>query len=133
MECQDEKVDRGADMSFSMDYRNRMICLFDCYGELLTDKQRTLFQYYFDDDLSLAEISDLVGISRQAVHNSITRCEEALEDFEQVLGIFKRSREVDDALDKTISAIETSLNTGEWPSDQFENILIQLKNIRKAD
>ncbi len=120
-------------MSFSMDYRNRMICLFDCYGELLTDKQRTLFQYYFDDDLSLAEISDLVGISRQAVHNSITRCEEALEDFEQTLGVFKRSCEVDDALDKTISAIENGLNTGEWPSDQFKNIWIQLKNTRKAD
>ena len=120
-------------MSFSMDYRNRMICLFDCYSELLTEKQRELFQYYFDDDLSLAEISELVGTSRQAVHNSITRCEEALESFEKSLGVFQRSIEVDDALDHAIKAIETGLQTGEWSSNDFEEVLIQLKTIRKAD
>ncbi|MEE0510589.1 MAG: YlxM family DNA-binding protein [Peptococcaceae bacterium] len=120
-------------MSFSMDYRNRMICLFDCYGDLLTDKQKMLFQYYFDEDLSLAEISDLVGTSRQAVHNSITRCEETLENFEKTLGVFQRSSELDKILDNAITAIENGLATGEWSSDQFEKILTQLKLTRKAD
>lgn len=82
-------------MPLSMDNRNRMVCLFDCYGRLLTEKQRTLFAYYFDEDLSLAEISDLVGISRQAVHNSISRCEESLEAFEKNLGMLRRDGEVD--------------------------------------
>ena len=95
-------------MPLSMDNRNRMVCLFDCYGSLLTEKQRTLFAYYFDEDLSLAEISDLVGISRQAVHNS----------------------EVDAVRDRTIGAIEAGLSTGQWPEETFTEILAQLKKTR---
>ena len=120
-------------MPLSMDNRNRMICLFDCYSNLLTDKQRTLFHYYFDEDLSLAEISDLVGISRQAVHNSINRCEEALETFEEKLGDLKRSNELDVVLEHTIDAIENGISSGVWSKDVFEEILAQLKKTRKAD
>lgn len=120
-------------MPLSMDYRNRMICLFDCYGELLTEKQKRLFQYYFDEDLSLAEISDLEGISRQAVHNSIGRCEETLEHFEQILGMLARSKAVDETLDAAIGAIEGALSSGEWSMQAFEKILAQLKKTRKAD
>ena len=120
-------------MPLSMDNRNRMVCLFDCYGSLLTEKQRTLFAYYFDEDLSLAEISDLVGISRQAVHNSISRCEESLEAFEKNLGMLRRDGEVDAVLERTIGAIETGLSTGQWPEETFTEILAQLKKTRKAD
>lgn len=120
-------------MPLSMDYRNRMICLFDCYSELLTEKQKTLFQYYFDEDLSLAEISDLVGTSRQAVHNNLSRCEETLERFESSLAILSRSNEVDETLSAAIDAIEDGLETGIWPREKFEQILAQLKTTRKAD
>ena len=87
-------------MSFSMDYRNRMICLFDCYGELLTDKQRTLFQYYFDDDLSLAEISEPRGITRQAVRDGIKRSEQILLEMEEKLGFAKRLSEMKECFDE---------------------------------
>lgn len=119
-------------MPLSMDNRNRMVCLFDCYGALLTEKQRLLFQYYFDEDLSLAEISDLVGISRQAVHNSISRCEESLELFEDALGVLARDREVDACLAESIDAIERGLASEEWNRTEFEKILAHLKRIRKA-
>lgn len=120
-------------MPLSMDNRNRMVCLFDCYGSLLTEKQQTLFRYYFDEDLSLAEISDLVGTSRQAVHNSIARCEESLEAFEEKLGMLARSDAVDDALDQCIVAIEESLTSGQWNTRDFQKILATLKTTRKAD
>ena len=120
-------------MPLSMDNRNRMVCLYDCYGGLFTEKQRTLFEYYFDEDLSLAEIADLVGTSRQAVHNSLSRCEEALETFEAALGMLARSRAVDAVLDEAAQAIETGLATGEWPEERFAEILAQLKMTRKAD
>ncbi|MEE0434072.1 MAG: YlxM family DNA-binding protein [Peptococcaceae bacterium] len=120
-------------MPLSMNNRNRMICLFDCYGNLLTEKQQTLFNYYFNEDLSLAEISDLVGISRQAVHNSIGRCEETLESFEKTLGVLARSQMIEETLDRTIAAIEQSLASNQWLPEVYEEILAQLKITRKAD
>ena len=120
-------------MSLSIINRNRMICLFDCYGNLLTEKQKILFNYYFNDDLSLAEISDLMGISRQAVHNSISRCEDILENYEASLGIFARANSMESILDKAIKTIEGSLETNKWSEKEYSTLLAQLKTIRKAD
>ena len=61
--------------------------LLDIYGELLTDKQRDMLELYYNDDLSLAEIAEHYEISRQGVHDSIRRGEEALEEYERVLGL----------------------------------------------
>lgn len=120
-------------MSLSINRRNRMICLFDCYSSLLTDKQKTLFNYYFNEDLSLAEISDIMGVSRQAVHNSINRCEEALENYESSLGLFERANTVDAVLEEAIEKIEASMKTGVWSKDEYEVLLDHLKTTRKAD
>ena len=110
-----------------------MICLFDCYGALLTQKQKTLFNYYFNEDLSLAEISDLMGISRQAVHNSISRCEDILENYEASLGIFARANSMENILDQTIQLIEKSLDSQQWSEKEYLTLLAQLKTVRKAD
>ena len=120
-------------MSLSIANRNRMICLFDCYGGLLTEKQRILFNYYFNEDLSFAEISDLMGISRQAVHNSVARCEDALENYEASLGIFARTSVTEDVLDQAIKTIEMSMKTGKWSETIYMDLLAELKKIRKAD
>ena len=55
-----------------MDKINTCLAL-DFYGKLLTDKMREIMEYYYFDDLSLAEIADDVGISRQAVHDTVRR------------------------------------------------------------
>ena len=55
-----------------------MTLLFDCYGGLLTDKQRELFDLHYNQDLSLGEIAENEGISRQGVHDAIGRAEAAL-------------------------------------------------------
>ena len=67
--------------------------LIDIYGELLTDKQRDMLELYYNDDLSLAEIAEHYEITRQGVHDSIKRGEEALEEYEKVLGLLKRQNE----------------------------------------
>ncbi len=67
--------------------------LIDIYGELLTDKQRDMLELYYNDDLSLAEIAEHYEITRQGVHDSIKRGEEALEEYERVLGLLKRENE----------------------------------------
>ena len=51
--------------------------LFDFYGEILTEKQQDVIDYYYNDDLSLAEISEHLGITRQGVRDSIKRAEAA--------------------------------------------------------
>ena len=67
--------------------------LIDIYGELLTDKQRDMLELYYNDDLSLAEIAEHYEITRQGVHDSIKRGEEALEEYERVLGLLKGQTE----------------------------------------
>lgn len=64
--------------------------LFDLYEKLLTDKQKTVLGFYLNDDFSLAEISEKINISRQAVHDIIRRTTLKLEDFEKKLGLYKK-------------------------------------------
>ena len=61
--------------------------LYDFYGELLTEKQKELFDLYYNDDLSLAEISEHMGITRQGVRDGIMRAEHALRSTEEKLGL----------------------------------------------
>ncbi len=61
--------------------------LLDYYGALLTERQRELLISYYNDDLSLSEISENTGISRQGVRDAIKRGESELDRFESSLGI----------------------------------------------
>ena len=69
-----------------------MSLLLDYYGELLTEKQRTCFDLYYNQDLSLGEIAQEAGISRQGVHDFLARAEQALEEMEEKLGCVARAR-----------------------------------------
>jgi len=68
----------------------QMSMLFDFYGDLLTDKQKELFDLYYNEDLSLTEIAENAGISRQGVRDAITRSEAILRDTEDRLGLVKK-------------------------------------------
>ena len=68
--------------------KNVHICvLLDNYGPLLTDRQRDIMELYFHDDLSLSEIAEQYNISRQGVHDAVKRGAEALEEYEEKLGL----------------------------------------------
>jgi len=64
--------------------------LFDYYGDLLTEKQRTCFDLYYNQDLSLGEIAQEAGISRQGVHDSLSRAEASLRLMEEKIGAVAR-------------------------------------------
>ena len=68
--------------------------LLDFYGSLLGEKQRRLFSRYYDDDLSLAEIADLEGMTRQGVRDAVKRAETQLLEMETKLGLAKRFQTV---------------------------------------
>ena len=76
-----------------------MALLFDYYGELLTEKQKTYFDLYYNQDFSLAEIAEEEGISRQGVHDTLTRTEAALRNFEAKTGMVARAMERRTALE----------------------------------
>lgn len=64
--------------------------LYDFYGELLTAKQRDAIELYYNDDLSLGEISETLGISRQGVYDIIKRSEKQLRRYEEKLKLVQK-------------------------------------------
>ncbi len=74
--------------------------LFDFYGELLTDKQREYFDLRYNDDLSLGEIAEQCGISRQGVWDIIRRAETAMTEIEEKTGLIKRFLERNAQIDE---------------------------------
>ena len=85
-----------------------MSLLFDYYGELLTEKQKTCFDLYYNQDFSLSEIADELGITRQGVHDTLTRAELLLSDMERKTGCIAREKLTADVL-RTICAAAKSL------------------------
>lgn len=75
----------------NFEQRIRFGRLFDIYGGLLTDKQQQCLSLYFYDDLSLSEIGDELGVSRQAVHDLLKRVEQTLEKYESKLKLLAKS------------------------------------------
>lgn len=74
--------------------------LLDFYGDMLTDKQREAMEQYYNDDLSLAEIADNLGITRQGVRDSIKRSEGILLELEKKVGFAAKYRSVGEGLNK---------------------------------
>ena len=68
----------------------QMTLLFDYYGELLTDRQRMCFDLRHNQDLSLAEIAEELHVSRQGVHDNLSRAEALLMNMEEKTGCVRR-------------------------------------------
>lgn len=82
--------------------------LLDFYGEVLSDRKRTVLDYYYNDDCSLAEIAEEIGISRQGVRDLIKKAEEELRFYEEKLGLAKRFRNTQASTHKLLSLLEQS-------------------------
>jgi len=64
--------------------------LYDFYGELLSERRRKIYEESYFDDLSLGEIAETEGISRQAVHDTLRHTDKALYDYESKLHLVER-------------------------------------------
>jgi len=76
-----------------MEYRMTVSLLCELYHPLLTEWQTDVVTLYYDHDLSLAEIAQLRGVTRTAVHSTLKRAEKVLEAYEARLGLLKAYRE----------------------------------------
>ena len=81
-----------------------MTLLFDYYGAMLTDKQRDCFDMRHNQDLSLGEIAELLGVSRQAVCDNLTRTEALLRRMEENIGCVKRDMMTRQAIQEILDA-----------------------------
>ena len=82
--------------------------LYDFYGDLLTDHQKQVYERAVYENLSLGEIADEMGTSRQAVHDIIKRCDRILENYEEKLGLITRFEKIRTQIDE----MERLLNSG---------------------
>lgn len=87
-----------------------VVVLADYYGEMLTENQRKFLEYYYNDDLSLSEIAQNEGITRQGVRDAVKRAESQLFDMEKKLGFADRARRVNEAL-ATVLKCADEINT----------------------
>lgn len=84
----------------------RMTMLFDFYGEVLTPRQKEFFDLYYNEDLSLAEIAENYGISRQGVRDVIVRAEAIMTDLEDTTGLMKRFLQMQQQVQAILDAAE---------------------------
>ncbi len=77
--------------------------LLDIYGGLLTDKQRAFLEFYYNDDLSLAEIAENEGITRQGVYDIVKRAKDQLVNYENKLLINERFQKIYNQADDILS------------------------------
>ena len=93
----------------------KLVLLLDCYGTLLTDRQRQMIQLYYDEDLSLGEIAQIIGISRQAVRDRVKRSEQILYDMEAHLHVAARMTALREQYEAIAAALQTIAQAAEQP------------------
>lgn len=96
-----------------MDKNVRICLLFSFYRNMLTKRQMDCVDLYYNEDLSLAEISELLGITRQGVRDNIKRAENTMNDTEERLGLVSKFLGISEKLakiDDIIREIEKSPN-----------------------
>ena len=82
--------------------------LLDFYGEVLNDRKRGVLELYYNEDYSLSEIADQIGISRQGVRDIIKKGEDELIYLEEKLGLYKKFKTIKSHADELLSVIESS-------------------------
>ena len=97
--------------------------LLDVYGQLLTEKQRNAIDMYYNEDLSLSEIADVIDISRQGVRESIKQGEKHLTNYEEKLGIVERFHNISSKLEKLNALLE---NTDFDGKDEFYGLIDEI-------
>ena len=112
----------------------RMAMLYDFYGDLLTDRQKEFYDLYYNEDLSLAEIAENYGITRQGFRDVTVRAEAYLTEIEDKTGLIRRFhtmqgqlREVADCAEKILA-----LNDAKLGSDELEALAGRVKSLSET-
>ena len=109
----------------------RMALLYDFYGDILTDRQKEFYDLYYNEDLSLSEIAENYGISRQGVRDVIVRAEATLTELEDKTGIIRRFHVMQDQLKEIQTAVDaiSALNVQQFQNDQLDALTRQISEV----
>lgn len=108
------------DLNFTM--------LLDVYGALLTEKQRETLEFYYNDDLSLSEISEEMGITRQGVMNCIKKCEQRLLELEEEMGLVSRFTELKRGMEELEAVVACAGINNKEKAEQITQLIAEIKN-----
>ena len=112
-----ENLDKKVDLAF----------LAAFYGGMLTEHQRRILSLHCEEDLSLGEIAEEVGISRQAAHETLARAAGRLTEMEEKLGVASRFRRIETGLEEALSSLR------EKRYGEAERILVELISIEQEE
>ena len=102
-----------------------MTLVFDYYGDLLTDRQKMCFDLRHNQDLSLAEIAEELQVSRQGVHDNLSRAEALLLNMEEKTGCVRRDLQCRAAASSIKKAAQALLNQENDTVKQFAEIILE--------
>ncbi len=109
-----------------------LVLLFDYYGDLLTERQKTCFDLHYNQDLSLSEIAQELSVSRQAVFDNLSRTEALLRNMETKTGIVRRDLQMRKAMQTVRNAAEQlGTNEDRRVQDLAAQILAQLQELEE--
>lgn len=96
--------------------------LYDFYGELLTDHQKDIYEQFVLEDLSLSEIAQGAGISRQGVHDLVRRCQKILEGYEGKLHLVERFLSIKEKVHEMNGVLDSYEKQGMEPEAMVKRI-----------
>ena len=96
--------------------------LYDFYGELLTDHQKDIYEQFVLEDLSLSEIAEMKGISRQGVHDLVKRCQKTLENYEEKLHLVEKFLSVKEKVNRIDDTLVEWENNKKDPEEIVKRI-----------
>ena len=101
--------------------------LLDVYGALLTERQYELLDLYYNEDLSLSEIAENTGLSRQGVRDAVKKAESELSGFEEKLGFAEKKEEIDRLLKEAERIVKT------FPKEESAELLGIISELSAAN
>ena len=109
----------------------KLAYLLDFYGDVLDEHTRSVMKAYYDDDLSLSEIAEGVGISRQGVRHIIKKGEDQLTFLEDRLGLAEHYEELEEAVE-LLEGIKGLLDGDKLDAEKIKNTLSRVQDIITA-
>lgn len=105
-----------------------MTMLLDVYGMMLTERQQEIMSLYYEQDFSLAEISEEMEITRQGVMNCLRKSEAHLMDLERKLGLIMKLRELENDIAELEGLILQSEMTNERVMADIDEKIVEIKS-----
>ena len=105
-----------------MEKIGQQVFLYDFYGELLTEHQKRVYEDVVLNDLSLSEIAQGAGISRQGVHDLVKRCQKTLEGYETKLHLVERFLRIKEEVQKLDQVLDRPKDSAKPENEMIREI-----------